>query len=102
MAPGTENSTAVVPLTPGGEEGALVPRSLEEQKGSAITICVGDLHGNLAKLEKLWQNLEKKIGTGAFRFCHVVFLGDYCDRGPDTKGVLDFLTSLRKLYPDQV
>jgi hypothetical protein len=66
-----------------------------------MTICVGDLHGHLDRLRDLWRNLERKLGAEAFRSATVIFLGDYNDRGPDTKGVLDFLVSLPQRYPEQ-
>lgn len=66
-----------------------------------MTICVGDIHGHLDKLRNLWRNLEAKLGLEAFQVATVIFLGDYNDRGPDTKGVLDFLVSLPQRYPEQ-
>ncbi|KAG0593181.1 hypothetical protein KC19_1G309400 [Ceratodon purpureus] len=66
-----------------------------------VTICVGDVHGHLDQLRNLWRNLELKLGLEAFRSATVIFLGDYNDRGPDTKGVLEFLVSLPELYPEQ-
>lgn len=66
-----------------------------------VTICVGDIHGHLHRLRNLWRNLELKLGSEAFRNATVIFLGDYNDRGADTKGVLDFLVSLPQRYPQQ-
>ena len=57
-------------------------------------VCIGDLHGNLAELRSLWGAIENKLGAD-LDAAVVVFLGDYCDRGPDTKGVLDWLIELR-------
>ena len=55
----------------------------------ARTIAVSDCHGELQKLKKLFSKLKiKKKDT-------VIFLGDYCDRGPDSKGVIDFVISLK-------
>ncbi len=47
--------------------------------------AVGDIHGMRPELEKLLGNLP---------LCEedqVIFIGDYVDRGPDAKGVVDFL-----------
>ncbi|CAM6123187.1 unnamed protein product [Calypogeia fissa] len=66
-----------------------------------FTICVGDLHGHTERLKNLWRNLELRIGSPAFRSSTVIFLGDYNDRGHDPKGVLEFLISLPKAYPEQ-
>ena len=53
-------------------------------------IVIGDIHGCLKTLQHL---LEKKIrpGTGD----ELYFVGDYIDRGPDSKGVLDYLISMK-------
>ena len=52
--------------------------------------AIGDIHGCAAKLEHLLNRLpfEREHDT-------LVFLGDYLDRGPDVKGVLDQLCQLR-------
>ncbi|GAQ87112.1 hypothetical protein KFL_003320050 [Klebsormidium nitens] len=67
---------------------------------SDLTIAVGDIHGQLPKLLKLWSNLEKSLGP-AFNTATVIFLGDYNDRGPQVGGVLDWLIFLDKRYPKQ-
>ena len=59
-------------------------------------VCVGDIHGNLAELRALWEALETELGREALDAAAIVFLGDYCDRGPDTALVLDWLVSLQK------
>lgn len=48
---------------------------------------VGDIHGQLAQLDRALDLIKKDGGCSA----RVVFLGDYTDRGPDSKGVLDRL-----------
>ncbi|MCX5864717.1 MAG: metallophosphoesterase [Deltaproteobacteria bacterium] len=52
--------------------------------------AIGDIHGCAAKLELLLNRLP-------FDRTHdtLVFLGDYLDRGPDARGVLDQLCRLR-------
>ncbi len=57
-------------------------------------VCIGDLHGNITELCSLWHALENKLGT-ELDSATIVFLGDYCDRGPDTKRVIDWLIDLR-------
>ncbi|XP_030453806.1 tyrosine-protein phosphatase RLPH2-like [Syzygium oleosum] len=64
-------------------------------------ICVGDVHGYFTKLRALWANLEASIPPRDFRAALVIFLGDYCDRGPDTRRVIDFFLSLPAAYPGQ-
>ena len=52
--------------------------------------AIGDVHGCAAKLEQLLQRLPFDREHDS-----LVFLGDYLDRGPDTKGVLDRICQLQ-------
>ncbi|KAJ0973436.1 hypothetical protein J5N97_021395 [Dioscorea zingiberensis] len=70
-------------------------------EGSRAVVCVGDIHGYFSKLQALWSNLEAHIGSSAFASALVIFLGDYCDRGPNVREVVDFLISLPARYPAQ-
>ena len=58
---------------------------------SGRTLIVGDIHGCLDMLKRLVD----KIGwdPGADR---LVFIGDYIDRGENSKGVIDFIIELKK------
>ncbi len=49
--------------------------------------AVGDIHGQLGMLELALARIEEDGGPDA----RVVFLGDYTDRGPDSRGVIDRL-----------
>ncbi|MEM6304043.1 MAG: metallophosphoesterase family protein [Pseudomonadota bacterium] len=49
--------------------------------------AIGDIHGQLAELHRVLALIAADGGKDA----HIVFLGDYTDRGPDSKGVLDLL-----------
>jgi len=66
------------------------PVSAHVPAGSRI-YAIGDMHGRLDLLERLrtvivedakWHPVDRKI---------VVYLGDYVDRGPDSRGVVDLL-----------
>ncbi|XP_059667476.1 tyrosine-protein phosphatase RLPH2-like [Cornus florida] len=76
---------------------------VKEAKASKerVVCCIGDVHGFITKLQNLWFNLETLIGPSDFETALIVFLGDYCDRGPDTRKVIDFLISLPSKYPKQ-
>ncbi len=50
--------------------------------------AVGDVHGMKAQLVELIAQLELKAED------RLVFIGDYLDRGPDPKGVVDYLIEL--------
>lgn len=64
-------------------------------------ICIGDVHGYISKLLNLWSNIQSQLDPESFNTATVIFLGDYCDRGSDTRKVIDFLISLRNQYPNQ-
>jgi len=55
--------------------------------------AVGDIHGELGKLEALLARLPLQAGD---RF---VFLGDYLDRGPNPAGVVTRLIDWSRRYP---
>jgi serine/threonine protein phosphatase 1 len=44
------------------------------------TVAIGDVHGNLGALEDLLEKVLPILSAGD----HLVFLGDYIDRGPDS------------------
>ncbi|CAM8888716.1 unnamed protein product [Rhodiola kirilowii] len=64
-------------------------------------ICIGDIHGYISKLQTLWLNLQSQIPAPQFQSALIIFLGDYCDRGPHTRQVIDFLISHHSKYPNQ-
>ena len=51
---------------------------------------IGDIHGMLRPLEKLLAAVERKDPLR-----QLLFLGDFVNRGPDSKGVIDLLLSLK-------
>ncbi len=50
------------------------------------TFAIGDVHGCLRQLDKMLAAIEAYAPSGT-----VIFLGDYIDRGPNSKGVIDRL-----------
>ncbi|EJC76761.1 diadenosine tetraphosphatase [Rhizobium leguminosarum bv. trifolii WSM2012] len=48
------------------------------------TFAIGDIHGCVDPLNRMIDQIEAYASEGT-----VVFLGDYVDRGPDSKSVLD-------------
>jgi serine/threonine protein phosphatase 1 len=56
-------------------------------------IAIGDIHGCAATLEVLLDRLDPTSDD------HLLFVGDYIDRGPDSKDVIDQLLDLRQDVP---
>jgi len=61
------------------------------------TIAIGDIHGDLTALEKLFSRLPKLDKDDS-----VVFVGDYIDRGPGSAQVIQFVRDLQKKGPAKV
>ncbi|MFD1342642.1 metallophosphoesterase family protein [Litorisediminicola beolgyonensis] len=53
--------------------------------------ALGDIHGHLGELERVLALIDEDPAAGA----PVVFLGDYVDRGPDSRGVIERLIAGR-------
>lgn len=51
---------------------------------------IGDVHGCAHSLSNLLSDIPLQTGD------RLVFLGDYVDRGPDSRGVVDQILDLRK------
>ena len=64
---------------------------------SQRTFIVGDLHGCPDEPAILLQHLEKEEGLAEEDV--VIFLGDYIDRGPDSKAVIDLMLDFKMRFP---
>jgi len=53
-------------------------------------IAIGDIHGCARSLDLLVERLGPTVDD------HLVFVGDYTDRGPDSKGVIDRLIAMEQ------
>jgi serine/threonine protein phosphatase 1 len=53
-----------------------------------LTFAIGDIHGRLDLLERAFDAIDQRA-EGAER--RVICLGDLVDRGPDSRGVIEFL-----------
>lgn len=58
---------------------------------------IGDIHGCLEELKNLLKKVDAQIAPGDV----IVFVGDYIDRGPDSKGVVDLLIERSKTHPNE-
>ena len=67
----------------------LMPNPLRRKK----TYAIGDVHGCLEPLRALMARLSLR------KTDELLFIGDYIDRGPDSKGVVDFVLELRRAAP---
>lgn len=66
---------------------------------SSEIIAVGDIHGESLKLKKIIKKIKNFLLN---KKCHVVFCGDYFDRGFDSPGVFEILREFKEEFFDQV
>jgi serine/threonine protein phosphatase 1 len=75
---------------------------LAHARGPAGTLlyAIGDVHGRLDLLAAMHRHIaaevEQAVAEGTALDWRVIHLGDYVDRGPDSKGVLDFLITAKR------
>ncbi|MCC6989156.1 MAG: serine/threonine protein phosphatase [Acidobacteria bacterium] len=62
------------------------------------TLAIGDIHGPVKPLCDLLERVRPNVAAGDT----VVFLGDYIDRGPDTRGCIDAILEFIATVPAQV
>ena len=63
-----------------------------------LTYAIGDIHGCYTKLNNLLRHCADHCGENAFCF---VFLGDYVDRGPRSREVVELLLRRQAAAPEQ-
>src|SRR5690349_8074339 len=63
------------------------------------TYVLSDIHGHLDKLAGLVARCRGDAGSAAAKF---IFLGDYIDRGPDSRGVIEYLIDFQLRQPGDV
>ncbi len=63
--------------------------------GEKRVFIVGDIHGCLGMLERLVEKLSWHPERD-----RLIFLGDYIDRGKDSKGVVDYLVEIQRSSPN--
>jgi serine/threonine protein phosphatase 1 len=57
-----------------------------------LVYAIGDIHGCLSELKQMHEFIDRHIKPEDI----IVYIGDYIDRGPDSKGVVDLLIERQK------
>ncbi|MGH6614557.1 metallophosphoesterase family protein [Sphingomonas sp.] len=65
----------------------------------ARAYAIGDVHGRLDLLRALIDEIAADRRANPCQREYIIFLGDLIDRGPDSRGVLDFLLQARNFLP---
>ncbi len=76
-----------------------LPNNSPEGDTSTLVYAIGDIHGSLQKLRDLMTQCQRHADGRPATF---IFLGDYIDRGPDSRGVVDALMDMQTRQPDRV
>ncbi len=58
--------------------------------------AIGDVHGHLDVLERMHHEIANDLRRSADVTGHIVYLGDYIDRGPESADTVDTLLQLKK------
>lgn len=66
-----------------------------------IFYAIGDVHGEAARLRELHAKIDEfHEALHPETFKHIVHVGDYVDRGPDSRGVIDMLMAMQAARPE--
>jgi serine/threonine protein phosphatase 1 len=64
--------------------------------------AIGDIHGHLDQLRRAHRLIAEDQAAHGGEHASIVHLGDLVDRGPDSRGVIDFLIEGRERHADWV
>jgi serine/threonine protein phosphatase 1 len=67
-------------------------KEFENQRGDVRLYVIGDIHGRSDLLDRIVNEIYCDIESYPSKECLTITLGDYVDRGPDSRGVLDRLS----------
>ena len=62
--------------------------------------AIGDIHGCLDRLAAVHEQIAEDLGSRPVDESILVHLGDYVDRGPNSRGVVDLLRAAQAREPD--
>ncbi|MBZ9769170.1 metallophosphoesterase [Mesorhizobium sp. CA6] len=64
--------------------------------------AIGDVHGRHDLLAAMHRRIESELEHAPGSDWRIIHLGDYVDRGPDSRSVIDFLIETRKRDPRNI
>lgn len=65
---------------------------------SIHTFAIGDIHGRADLLRSLLDGISERAAQSRYTY-RIVFLGDIIDRGPDSRGAMNLVSSTLKQFP---
>ncbi len=67
-----------------------------------VVYAIGDIHGRADLLDELLYLIQIDMGSASGRLTRIITLGDYVDRGPESRRVIDMLIALKQRFGDRV
>lgn len=61
--------------------------------------AIGDVHGCIGQLETMLDLIDAEIERDGVEDWRIILLGDYCDRGPDVRGVIETIIARQAADP---
>src|SRR6478672_1304780 len=58
--------------------------------------AIGDIHGRVDLLERTFSRIDRHLAANPIPYVAEVTIGDYVDRGPQTREVIDLLISRQR------
>ncbi len=82
--------------------GRVAPNAAPRAPDGQVIYAVGDIHGRLDLLNQLLDQISEDAAATAEERATLIFLGDYIDRGPDSRSVLETLRRLKERGGERV
>src|SRR4249920_2487980 len=60
--------------------------------------AIGDIHGRADLLDQLFNRINADLAANPISICIEVYLGDYIDRGPASREVIDRLIARNQTF----
>ena len=76
--------------------------ALSAPRTDAATFLIGDIHGRADLLDDLLNRIDRYVGNRNLQGPHLVFCGDFIDRGPQSAAVLDRVREMQDMLPGHV
>ena len=77
-------------------------RRVDGSEAEPTVYCIGDIHGRLDLLVGLESLIREDINSNRPQSALLVYLGDYVDRGPASRAVIDHLLTRKPLCQQEV
>lgn len=75
-----------------------ISRKKPRVPGGIRIYAVGDIHGRADLLDGVFKRIDADLATNPYSLSIEVFLGDYIDRGPDSREVIERLVERNRTY----